>query len=135
MANIVRIENIAQYEGQEVTIRGWLYAKTGKGRLQFLRVRDGTGIVQVVAFKPDLIVLSIAGPETDGFEVCEKIKGDPETEYIRIVGIVGFTEDRKIGEMLRCGADDFLIKPFQMEELQQSVRYLTSRKAAVDHAR
>jgi excisionase family DNA binding protein len=90
--------------------------------------------VQVMAFKPDLIVLSIAGPETDGFEVCEKIKGDPETAYIRIVGIVGFTEDRKIGEMLRCGIDDYLIKPFQIEELQQSVRYLTSRKAAIDRA-
>jgi len=54
MANIVRIEEIAQHVGQEVTIRGWLYAKTGKGRLQFLRVRDGTGIIQVVAFKKEM---------------------------------------------------------------------------------
>ena len=54
MAPIIRIEEIAQYVGQEVTIRGWLYARTGKGRLQFLRVRDGTGIVQAVAFKKDL---------------------------------------------------------------------------------
>jgi excisionase family DNA binding protein len=90
--------------------------------------------VQVMVFKPDLIVLSVAGPEADGFEVCRKIKGDPETEYIRIVGLIGFTEDRKMGEMPRCGADDYLIKPFQVEELQQSVRYLTSRKAVVDYA-
>jgi asparaginyl-tRNA synthetase len=54
MANIIRVEEIAQYVGQEVTIRGWLYAKTGKGRLQFLRVRDGTGVVQVVAFKKEV---------------------------------------------------------------------------------
>ena len=54
MAPIIRIEEIGQYVGQEVTIRGWLYARTGKGRLQFLRVRDGTGIVQAVAFKKDL---------------------------------------------------------------------------------
>ena len=54
MAPIIRIEEIAQYVGQEVTIRGWLYARTGKGRLQFLRVRDGTGIVQAVAFKKEL---------------------------------------------------------------------------------
>jgi asparaginyl-tRNA synthetase len=54
MANIIRIQEIAQYVGQEVTIRGWLYAKTDKGRLQFLQVRDGTGIVQAVAFKKEL---------------------------------------------------------------------------------
>jgi asparaginyl-tRNA synthetase len=54
MATVIRIENIAQYVGQEVTLRGWLYARTDKGRLQFLQVRDGTGIVQAVAFKKDL---------------------------------------------------------------------------------
>ena len=54
MADEIRIEDIAQYEGQDVTLKGWLYNSTGKGRLQFLQVRDGTGIVQAVAFKPDL---------------------------------------------------------------------------------
>lgn len=54
MIDDIRIEEIAQYEGKEVTIKGWLYSSTGKGRLQFLQVRDGTGILQAVAFKPDL---------------------------------------------------------------------------------
>lgn len=51
---IIRIENISRYVGQEVTIHGWLYDKTGKGKLQFLQVRDGSGIVQAVMFKPNL---------------------------------------------------------------------------------
>jgi asparaginyl-tRNA synthetase len=50
----ITIDQIADYEGQTVTIKGWLYARTGKGKLQFLRLRDGTGIVQCVAFRPDL---------------------------------------------------------------------------------
>jgi asparaginyl-tRNA synthetase len=54
MANIIHIDEIAQHVGQEVTVRGWLYAKTNKGRLQFLQVRDGTGVVQAVAFKKGL---------------------------------------------------------------------------------
>jgi asparaginyl-tRNA synthetase len=54
MATTISIENIGDYEGQEVTLKGWLYLKTGKGKLQFLRVRDGSGIVQCVAFRPDL---------------------------------------------------------------------------------
>ncbi|MCR4408190.1 MAG: asparagine--tRNA ligase [Anaerolineae bacterium] len=54
MPTDIRIENIADYVGQEVTIKGWLYNRTDKGRLQFLQVRDGTGIVQVVAFQKEV---------------------------------------------------------------------------------
>ncbi|HXV42335.1 MAG TPA: asparagine--tRNA ligase [Anaerolineae bacterium] len=51
MSNIVSIQNIAQHVGQEVTIQGWLYARTDKGKLQFLQVRDGAGIMQAVLFR------------------------------------------------------------------------------------
>ncbi|MDX1522156.1 MAG: amino acid--tRNA ligase-related protein, partial [Anaerolineae bacterium] len=54
MKNVVAIENIADYVGKEVTIQGWLYNKTGKGKIQFLQVRDGTGTMQAVLFKPNL---------------------------------------------------------------------------------
>lgn len=45
------VENLAQYVGSEVTLRGWVYHKTGKGKLQFIQLRDGTGVVQCVLFK------------------------------------------------------------------------------------
>ena len=90
--------------------------------------------IQVMAFKPDLIVLGMAGPETDEFEVCKKIKSDPETGHIKIVGVVGSGKNGVIKELLRCGADDCLIKPLQIEELQRAVRYLTSRETEVDQA-
>jgi asparaginyl-tRNA synthetase len=45
------IKDIVDHVGETVTIKGWLYAKTGKGRLQFLQVRDGTGMIQCVVFK------------------------------------------------------------------------------------
>lgn len=48
------VESIAQHEGQEVTIKGWLYNKTDKGKLQFLLVRDGTGIIQAVVLEDDV---------------------------------------------------------------------------------
>jgi asparaginyl-tRNA synthetase len=54
MAKEITIDQIAEYEGREVTLRGWLHLKTGKGKLLFLRLRDGTGIVQCVAFRPEL---------------------------------------------------------------------------------
>ena len=51
MAQIIRIEDVGAHVDQQVTVQGWLQLKTGKGKLQFLRVRDGTGFVQAVIFK------------------------------------------------------------------------------------
>ena len=54
MAKVISIQNIADYEGQTVTLQGWIYQKTGKGKLQFIRLRDGSGICQCVVFRPNL---------------------------------------------------------------------------------
>jgi len=54
MAPIISIENIAEYVDQKVTIRGWLYHSTRKGKLLFLRLRDGSGMTQGVAFRPEV---------------------------------------------------------------------------------
>jgi asparaginyl-tRNA synthetase len=52
--SIIRVEEIAKYTSQEVTVQGWVYNRTDKGKLVFLLVRDGSGFVQCVAFKGDL---------------------------------------------------------------------------------
>ncbi len=54
MNQVIRIEDIGAYEGQEVTLRGWVYSRTGKGRLQFILLRDGSGQAQCVAFKREM---------------------------------------------------------------------------------
>jgi asparaginyl-tRNA synthetase len=47
----VYIENISKYIGESVTLRGWVYNKTGKGKINFIMLRDGTGIIQCIVFK------------------------------------------------------------------------------------
>jgi len=59
------ISDIAKYENQTVTIRGWLYNKRSSGKLWFLLVRDGTGLIQAVASKADV-------PEA-AFAACEAL--------------------------------------------------------------
>src|SRR4030066_381049 len=54
MAPIIRADKIADYIDQEVTLQGWVYNRTDKGKLVFLLVRDGYGFVQCVVFKGDL---------------------------------------------------------------------------------
>ena len=51
MHKVITIRQMSAHVGETVTLEGWLYSKTGKGRLQFLQVRDGGGICQVVVFK------------------------------------------------------------------------------------
>lgn len=54
MPEIISVSDIAKYDDQEVTVQGWVYNRTHKGKLVFLLVRDGSGFVQCVAFKGDL---------------------------------------------------------------------------------
>ena len=81
MAPIVSVSQIAQYEGQEVTLRGWLHHKREKGRLVFLMVRDGTGTIQSIVFQPDVPAESFdaAGALTQesSLIVTGKVRADP----------------------------------------------------------
>ncbi len=51
---VARISGIAQFENQDVELRGWLANKRSSGKLHFLQVRDGTGVIQAVVFKGDV---------------------------------------------------------------------------------
>jgi asparaginyl-tRNA synthetase len=53
MTQAVYIEDLARHAGEQVTLQGWLYARRSSGKLLFLQVRDGSGLVQCVLFKPD----------------------------------------------------------------------------------
>ena len=77
MAEVIRIEDIARYEGQEVTVRGWVYSKTGKGRLQFILLRDGSGQAQCVAFKKEM--------DAAEFEVA---RGLTQESSLAVTGVV-----------------------------------------------
>ncbi len=50
----VYIEDIGQHVGEEVTLKGWLYNRRSSGKLHFLQLRDGTGVLQCVMFKGDV---------------------------------------------------------------------------------
>lgn len=80
MAEVIHIENIAQHVGQEIALQGWLYDKTDKGKLSFLQVRDGTGIVQAVVFakevSPELFDLSKRISQESSIEVVGSVRAD-----------------------------------------------------------
>lgn len=72
--------------------------------------------------KPDIIVLDVMMPEMDGFEVATKLKANPETTDIPIIFLTARTQtDDKI-KGLMAGADDYMIKPFDFEELELRIK-------------
>jgi DNA-binding response OmpR family regulator len=73
--------------------------------------------MMVKEYRPDLIVLDVMLPDINGKEVCHRVRADPTLEDVRILCISGMIEEDKIAELKLSGADDFLHKPFDIEEL------------------
>lgn len=76
-----------------------------------------TALESVQTEQPDLILLDIIMPEMDGFETCEHLKKAPLAEQIPIIFLTAKKESEYIIKGFRCGAVDFLTKPFNTEEL------------------
>ena len=73
--------------------------------------------MMVKEYRPDLIVLDVMLPDINGKEVCQRVRADPTLEDVRILCISGMIEEDKIQELKLSGADDFLHKPFVIDEL------------------
>ncbi len=82
----VHISQIGDFENQEIQLNGWLYNKRSSGKLHFLQVRDGSGIIQCVVFKGDV--------EPDIFDLCSQL--DQESSLV-ITGHVRKDERSPLG--------------------------------------
>jgi asparaginyl-tRNA synthetase len=98
----VYIEDIGSHEGQQVTLKGWLYNLRRSGKLVFLELRDGTGIIQCVVFKKDV-------PE----EVFEKARGLPQETSLAVTGEVRRDERSKLGYELGVTGLEVVAEPTQ----------------------
>ncbi|OPX24983.1 MAG: two-component system response regulator [Planctomycetales bacterium 4484_123] len=103
------------------------------GGVQTATATDGLEALEVVRiFRPDLIVLDIMMPRMSGFEVCQKLKADPETRDIPILMVTALNEMGDIERAVEAGTDDFLSKPVNRLELVTRVRTLLKLRHVTD---
>ena len=87
--------------------------------------RDGLEAIEAVERKPpDLILLDVMMPRMSGFEVCQKLKANPETRDIVIIMVTALHEVADYERAVESGTDDFLSKPVNKLELLTRVRSL-----------
>ena len=71
---------------------------------------------------PDLIILDLMLPGMDGYEVCSRLKKDARTENIPVIMLTARDEVRDKVEGLDIGADDYVTKPFNLNELKARIK-------------
>lgn len=102
--------------------------------LQFLMEQNGYKTIvafsgeeameAVAQHRPDLILLDIMLPVVDGFEVCQRVRENPEWKDIRIVMVTALGSEVNVTKGLDLGADAYITKPFSNAELVAKVREL-----------
>jgi signal transduction histidine kinase len=113
--NLILVQTILESEGFEMDL-----------------VADGiTALQQITESPPDLILLDVMMPGIDGYEVTRRIRSNTALPYIPILLITAFTESSVV-EGLDAGADDFIRKPFDTDELLARVRSLLRLKHSLD---
>ena len=86
---------------------------------------DGAeAMASIARDQPDLVLLDVMMPRMSGFEVCQKLKGNPSTRDIVIIMVTALHEVGDFERAVECGCDDFLTKPVNKLELVTRVRSL-----------
>ena len=115
----IQVADIGHYEGREVLLRGWLYNKRSSGKLHFLQLRDGSGVVQCVVFKGDV--------EAELFERCDHL---PQESSLVVHGQVRREERAPIG--YEVGVSDLEVvqeaEPYPITPKEHGVSFLLDHR-------
>lgn len=85
------------------------------------------GLAAVQRFKPDLVLLDILLPDMGGFEICKSMKAQEKLASIPVIIISGQKREGDKVSGLDIGADDYIVKPFSLKELEARIRAVLRR--------
>jgi signal transduction histidine kinase len=111
---------------------GYFLAQRFSEKYEVLSAVNGVEAIQSArTLQPDLIVSDVMMPEKDGFTLCRELKADPLTAFIPIILLTAKADLQFKLEGFDCGADDYLVKPFDAEELLARARAQIERRRSI----
>ena len=120
-------KKIAVIEDNKTNIKLIRYQLEAEGFDIHIEETGNAGLKMIKNQKPDMIILDIGLPDIDGFEICKRIRNDKITKNYPIIMLTAKGEDRDKIEGLSLGADDYVTKPYNAEELILRIKNLLTR--------
>ena len=128
-------KKIAVIEDNKTNIKLIRYQLEAEGFDIHVEETGNAGLKMIKIQKPDMIILDIGLPDIDGFEICKRIRNDAITKNYPIIMLTARGEDRDKIEGLSLGADDYVTKPYNAEELILRIKNLLTRSKFYKEAR
>ena len=110
-------ESLLKLESILLTSRGYEVVGAADGAV---------ALEQVVSERPDLVILDIMLPEIDGFEVCRRIKQNPETAHIPVLMLTAKKSSQDCDRGMAAGASAYITKPFKSARIVELIQDLLS---------
>lgn len=103
---VISLEFLMQRAGYEVAI-----ARNGEDALEM-----------VSQFRPDLVLLDVMMPKVNGFDVCQKIRDNPDLQDTKVIMLTAKGREVEVAKGMALGANSYVIKPFSTRELVAEVQ-------------
>ena len=120
-------KKIAVIEDNKTNIKLIRYQLEMEGFDVHIEETGNAGLKMIKNQKPDMVILDIGLPDMDGFELCKTLRNDKVTKDYPIIMLTAKGEDRDKIEGLKLGADDYITKPYNADELILRIKNLLTR--------
>ena len=120
-------KKIAVIEDNKTNIKLIRYQLEMEGFDVHIEETGNAGLKMIKNQKPDMVILDIGLPDMDGFELCKTLRNDKITKDYPIIMLTAKGEDRDKIEGLKLGADDYITKPYNADELILRIKNLLTR--------
>ena len=97
-------------------------------KFEVIQATNGKEAIEIAKTeKPDLILLDLMLPKIDGYWVCNLLKHDKRHEHIPIIIITAKSGEENVKLAMDCGADAYMVKPFEIQELLAKIASLLKK--------
>lgn len=128
MADAVRKPKVLVVEDEDNIAIALDYLITREGYACDRVASGGGALAHIRRTHPDLVLLDVMLPEVSGYEICQNVRLDPHLADVKILMMTarGSAVERRKG--LALGADGFISKPFELDDLRKQVRLMLGRE-------